>query len=121
MTYQQIVNAKQAIDEIGKLHFPIRISYELFKLKKRVEQLFEFEVDQEKKLVEKYGGQIKNNGSILFDSKEITETFGNEMAELLKTEVEEEFEPVDIDITEAGDVSISPELMWKLDGFVNFM
>ena len=121
MTYQQIVRAKQAIDEISKMSFPIRISYQLFKIRKRIDELFEFEVGQEKMLVEKYNGSIQDNGGILFDSKDISEAFSKEVKALLETEVDEEVEPVEIDTDKVEDISIAPELMLKLDGFVNFL
>lgn len=120
MNYQQVVGAKRAVDEISRMQFPLRIAYNLFKLKKKLDMLFEFEVDQEKKTVEKYGGVINADGSIKFPDKATTEIFGNAMTKLLQTEIDEEVEPVVINTDDAGDISITPDLIWKLDGFVNF-
>ena len=120
MTYQQIVMGKRALDQIVKLQFPVRTAYSIFKLKKRIDELFEFEVDQEMKTIDKYHGTVKRNGSITFDKKEDSEACSNEMSILLNTEIEEEIGPVAVEFDALGDATLSPEIIEELDGLIIF-
>ena len=120
MTYSQVVQGKQAIDRICGMSFPIRTAYQLFKMKKVIDSLFEFEVGQEKQAVEKYGGTIQKDGTIKFDHGENGLSFADEIDALLKTEVSEKVEPVVIDMKDIEDMSVSPAMIRQLEGFVTF-
>ena len=120
MTYQNLINAKQAIEQLGKLHFPVGIAYDLFKLKKKIDELFDFEVKQEMSVLEKHHGSIGRDGSVAFDKDEDYQRFEAALKELLNTELSEEIGAVTVPIDTITDVKLAPEQIWQLEGFVTF-
>ena len=120
MTYQQVVNAKKAIDEISKFKYPISISYTLFKFKKRIDELFQFEVEQEKKQIDQFHGRVQHDGTIVFQNQEECSACTEAINQILHSEISEDIEPVVICLQDIPDVQMTPETIDLLDGFVLF-
>lgn len=121
MTYRHIVIAKKAVDELNTSRFPLQISYKLYKLKKKIDEIFQFEVDSEKKSISLYNGTIQQDGTITFQNKSDCEACTEAITNILNTALDEDIEPVRIPMNVATDIKVSPEMIDHLDGFVQFV
>lgn len=123
-TQKKAISAYNALVEIGKLPFPIRDALNLLKLKKALETTYEFQTQEEQKLVDEYhptvdGNRItmpydENNEEVKNRAKE----FFQKLADLNKMEIEVDIDPAHISIPE--EISIAPDTLMALDGFVEW-
>lgn len=121
MTYKQIVMAKNAIDELNKSSFPVQIAYQLYRLKKQVDEIFQFEVGLEKNLIEQYHGAVQSDGTITFQNKEDCARCTEGIMNVLNTGVDEKIKLINIPFSAVSDIRVSPEMIDRLDGFVRFV
>lgn len=123
-TQKVAVNAYNALTEIGKQPFPIRDALALLKLRKSLDTAWEFQMQEEQKLADEYkptveGGKIfmpydENNEEVKNRAKE----FFKKLHDLSEMEIELDITPAKISIPE--NVSIKPETLLVLDGFVEW-
>ena len=121
-TQKAAVNAHNALVEIGRLPFPIRDALSLLKLKKALETAYEFQVQEEQKLIEEYQPTMEN-GKLTMpyandEEKSRAKEFFQKFADLSKMEVEVDIVPALISIPEG--ISIAPDTLLALDGFVEW-
>lgn len=123
-TQKQAIAAYNALIEIGRLPFPIRDALALLRLKKALETAYEFQTQEEQKLVEEYHPKIEG-GKITMPYSETDEVvkgkareFFEKLAELNKMEIEIDVEPAHISIPDG--ISIAPDTLLALDGFVEW-
>lgn len=93
-----------------------KAAFTLFRLKKQLKEIVEFQGEEQEKLVAKYGGKIAENGMILIADKGKRTEFDREDKELGAMECE--IQPVDIRAADIPDITL--EEIEILDGFVNF-
>ena len=120
MKQYQVNRAYSALGRLANMQLPVRDSRNLYLLSKQLEDTYYFELEQEKKLIKKYGGTLSANGSVTFANSEDANKFGEELSELNNLEVEIVFNPVVILCDAMGDQKISPLDVACLDGFVSF-
>lgn len=116
MKQQQIVDAYKTILKFEEKELPLKTSYQLFKLKKKLTTQWEFELDKEKEIMEKYHPTYNEN-RLVFKSAEDQNGYANDMIELLSMEVDD-IEKTDIEFGEEFGISIAD--IEALDEFVNF-
>ena len=107
--------AYSALIQMGK-KVTGQTAFKLFVLKKKLDEVVQFLLEEEKKLIEKYNGIVNENGLIRFEDEKNSESFFKEKAELYGGDYE--VEPVEIEIDLVPDVTM--EEMIALDGFVVF-
>lgn len=120
MKQYQINRAYTALGHIANLQLPVRNARNVYMLSKQLENAYAFEVEQEKKLFEKYHGIVTADGGITFTNSNDAQGFGAEIEELHNLDVEIEFEPVTISCEAMGEQRITPADVACLDGFVTF-
>ena len=101
VTIQTILDAQNALLAIQQMKMPIGASFNLSKLNQEVvkeAKLFESERIKKIKEVGKVKDDDPNAYFIPQDDKEALLKFNEDMQELLKTEVEINFEPIDISL-----------------------
>lgn len=121
-TQKQAVSAHNALIEIGKLPFPIRDALSLLKVKKALETAYEFQLQEEQKLVDEYQPTL-DNGKLTMpysndEEKELAKEFFQKFADLNKMEIEVEIDPAHISVPDG--ISIAPDTLMALDGFVEW-
>lgn len=117
----QVINAFTALNHLRAMRLPVRDAYNVFNLRKQLEQSYIFEMEREKKLLEETDGQIKDDGSLLFPTEEAAIRFNEGVEEANNMDVEIEFEPIQMQMDAIAGIQITPEDIEKLDGFVIFM
>lgn len=120
MKQYQINKAYSALGRLANMPLPVRVARDLYMLSKQLDDSYNFELEQEKKLIAKYNGVFTNDGGVTFANSEDANAFGEELTELNNLEVDVEFDPVVIDCDAMGDQKISPFDIACLDGFVFF-
>ena len=92
-------------------------AYKLFRLKKALRELFDFQVEEETKKVKELGGEIAENGSINLP-KEATAEYEKWHKELGNTECEVGREKTEISMKELKDITLNE--MEILDEFIEW-
>lgn len=93
-------------------------AYKLFRLKKALTPVVEFQSEQEYKLIEELGGTIDQNGRIHIEDKEKQVEFITRHQELEKMECEIETEKISMFPKELPDISLSD--MESLEEFIEW-
>lgn len=118
----QINRAYSALNKLANMQMPIRDAYNLYLLSERIKPAYNFELEQEKKLIEKYAGVLnQNTGAIAFQDDESAASFQREMAALNSFDVDIEVNPVVISMDSLVEQKIAPIDIMCLDGFVTFI
>lgn len=120
MKQYQINKAYNALGRLANMQLPVRDSRNLYMLSKQLDDAYSFEVEQEKKLIEKYNGVLTGDGGVTFPSNDEAKKFSEDLAELNNLEVDVEFDPVVISCDAMDGQRISPFDVACLDGFVTF-
>ena len=118
MKQQDIVNAYKVIQKYENEKLPLDISYGFFKLKKLLQSQWDFEIEREKAIFEKYDPQQEDNGNFVFKSKEDQQSFAQEIAELLSMECDWDEDKVKIDFRDRLDMPVVD--IEALDNFITF-
>ena len=118
MKQQQIVNAYKVIKKYEEEKLPLDISLALFKLKKRLQDQWDFEIEQERKIFDKYQPEQGSAGSFNFKSKEDEAGFAKDIAALLNMDVDWDEDKIKIDF--GGRVDMSLADVEALDDFITF-
>ncbi|MBQ8619045.1 MAG: hypothetical protein IJ418_16235 [Clostridia bacterium] len=120
MKQYQINRAFGALSRLANLQLPVRDSRNVYMLSKCLEDAYNFELEQEKKLIEKYHGVLGNDGGVVFQNGDDAVGFNSELSELNSLDVEVKFEPVVINCDVMEGQRITPFDIACLDGFVTF-
>ena len=115
MTQGDAVRAYGAIVRMGQKATGAA-AFTLFRLKKSLQEIFEFQNEEEQKLVKKYGGQMIDNGLVVIADKEQREQFQKEVEKLHAMECD--IQPVTIPAAAIPEISLAE--IEALDGFVIF-
>jgi len=91
-------------------------AFQLFKLKKKLKDIFDFQGEEQLKLVEKYNCDISENGLVKIDDEETKKKFFEEWETI--GDVDCEIEPVKIPISLLPNITLDE--IEALDGFVIF-
>lgn len=116
----QINRAYASLNKLLGMDLPARESRDIFMLARSLQDHYAFEADRERKLVQKYGGIIRDDGQIVFQDTENLESFKQEVSEIGDLDVDIDITPVTINCDMLGDQRISPMDMMNLVDFVIF-
>lgn len=118
MNQEKYVNAYKVIRKYESEKMPLDISYGLFKVKKILQDQWDFEVAKEQEIFDRYNPVIDDNGNFRFESAEDQTNFAKEISDLLSMEVDEDFDKVKINFDNKIEMSLSD--IEALSDFVEF-
>ena len=90
----------------------------LFRLRNALQEHVDFQAEEERKLIDEYGGTILENGMIRIKDAEKRAKFSEEYRKLLNLEVEIKADPVTINVSKLPEITL--EDIEHLNGIVNF-
>ena len=92
MKNAKIISAYKALATIGEQKLPLSVSHKLWTIKKMLEPHWEFQVEKEQEVIQKYKPVIAPDGAVTFksdeDAKACREEYEKTVNELADLEVE---------------------------------
>ena len=117
-TQGKAISAFITLMEMSKKPMTGQAAFKLFKLKKKLRDIVDFQTEQEQKLAEELGGTITENGKIEFTDPSLYPEFKRRHKELEDLECEIETEKISMTMKELPDMSIAE--MDALDEFIDW-
>lgn len=117
MKQAAIIKAYRAINKLGQQDLPIKLAFDLFKIKQALQPHWDFQVDEENKLA--VNAKVNADGSVTFDSPEAAEAFRQKLKELSDIDVDLKITPARIPLSIPG-LTLSMDDIDALDCFVQF-
>lgn len=116
-TQENVLNAYKAI---GKIRNKVKgkSALALYKLKRELQVNVDFQIEEERKLVDAYDGTINENGFIEIPDAIKRSEFAKAYAELNATECGIDSEPVTVSMDSCPEITLDE--IESLAGFVNF-
>ena len=118
VSIREIYASRTSLGKLAQAQLPVKLSYDLAKLLKKLNDEYTLIEDQRVALVKKHGEEI-DGGEFTIANDEQKENFLNEFNELLDNDIEVDFEKINVD--QLGNISISPNelssLSFIFDGF----
>lgn len=114
--HYKVMAAIKALYDIGDKELPASVSFNLFKIRRKLMPVYEFQAEEENKLVAKYGVDDGNGKKQIksVEGKMALEKFINE----INSQMEEiDYEPVDMKLP---DINMSIDQFEVLSNFINF-
>ena len=113
----RIIKAYKALIKLGQQDLPIKLAFDLFKIKQALQPQWDFQVDEEAKLTT--GTKVNADGSVTFESPEAAAAFRQRLKELSDIDVDLKIKPVQIPLSTPG-LTLSMDDVDALDCFVQF-
>lgn len=117
-TQGKAVVAFTTLSRMSQKTLPSFAAYKLFKLKKALAPVVEFQTEQEVKLVEEIGGEISDKGAISFTEQAQREEFFQKHKELEELPCDVATEKIVMHMKELPDLSMAD--MDALDDFIEW-
>ena len=118
MKQGKMIEAYKTLESIKGNKLSTVTAMRLFKLKKALLPAYEFQLERERLIFDKFAPEL-DNGILKFKSKEDKQDFEAALTELSNAETGTEVEPVHISVDEVS-LQLSMEDIEHLDGFVIF-
>lgn len=116
----QINNAYSSLKKILNMHFPAKKAYQIYLLSKKLNSILEFFIEEERKLIQKFNAEIKENGEVSFKNAGDAQNFKEEYYKLQNFEIEEEIIPVVLTEDDIKDQEFTPIDIFNLEGIISF-
>ena len=113
----KIIKAYKALTKLGQQDLPIKLAFDLFKIKQALQPQWDFQLDEEKKMTD--SAQVNADGSITFDTPEAAEMFRQKLKDLSDIDVDLKITPARIPLSIPG-LTLSMDDIDALDCFVQF-
>ena len=120
MKQERINTVYQALYKLSSLRLPVAKAYGVYKLTKVFEEPFRFELSFEQELLNRYQGQLREDGEIYFPNAESAEKFQAEIQEANSMEVDLQFDVLDLSDVDLSECSITAADIMSLEGIVVF-
>lgn len=101
MTQGKIIQAIKALDRLKGQPISLPISYKLYRLRKSLQPHWDWQVEQEMQLVEKYGEQTENGMTVKDRAG-----FDSALSSVVETEIEQDWDAVSIGINDGLNISM---------------
>lgn len=118
MKQQEYINAYKVIQKFENEKLPLDISFGLFKVKKLLQDQWDFQVSREKEIFELYNPKVTEEGTFVFKSKDDEKGFTEDFTELMNMDVDKTIDKIHIDFGSRIEMSISD--IEALSSFVEF-
>lgn len=116
LTQGQAVEAFAVLKSMGRRQLQTGTAFQLFRLKKKLEEVVQFQVEQENQLAETLGGSIDNGRLILPEEKR--QEYVEKHKEIIGTECEVDIEKIGLSLGEIPFATI--EEIEALDPVITF-
>ena len=113
----RIIKAYKALTKLGQQDLPIKLAFDLFKIKQALQPQWDFQLDEENKLTA--SAKVNADGSVTFDTPEAAEMFRQRLKDLSDIDVDLKVKPVQIPLSIPG-LTLSMDDIDALDCFVQF-
>lgn len=118
ITNSKIISAYKALLRLAEKPLPLKAAYALHQAKRALTPQWEFILEQEQKSIRAQGGEIGENGQIVFSGPEKRAAFLARENELTRMKTEIDLPPLRIDAAALPDLSVSVSDLEALDGIV---
>ena len=115
-----IVKAYTALKRLSGYNLPVRKSYEVFSLTKRLEEFYQFSASEEQKMIDKYGGEMKDGGIVTFPDTETASKYKEEATVLANMEVDLNINKIKLSFDDFGNQTIPPAVLNDLSDVIQF-
>ena len=116
-TQGKAIAAFTTLAQMGRKPLNSLSAYKLFRLKKALSHVVEFQSEQEYKLIEELGGKVSESGAIELD-REGVEKYREKHREMEATECEIDTQPVEMRISDIPEISVSE--IESLEDFIDW-
>ena len=113
----KVIKAYKALTKLGQQDLPIKLAFDLFKIKQALQPQWDFQVDEENKLTT--SAKFNPDGTVSFDSPEAADAFRQKLKDLSDIDVDLKITPVRIPLSIPG-LTLSMDDIDALDCFVQF-
>ena len=113
----KIIKAYKALTKLGQQDLPIRLAFDLFKIKQALQPQWDFQLDEENKLTA--SAKVNADGTVTFDTPEAAEMFRQKLKDLSDIDVDLKITPARIPLSIPG-LTLSMDDIDALDCFVQF-
>ena len=113
----RIIKAYKALTKLGQQDLPIKLAFDLFKIKQALQPQWDFQLDEENKLTA--SAKVNADGSVTFDTPEAAEMFRQKLKDLSDIDVDLKITPARIPLSIPG-LTLSMDDIDALDCFVQF-
>lgn len=117
-TQRRAVIAYSTLTAMGQRDLPTATALSLFRLRRALKEIVDFQSEQEQKLAKKLGVTISEQGVFQYPDAETRAKFAKEHDALVATECDVSADPVEVSINEIDRLSMNE--IESLDGFVIF-
>lgn len=117
MKIQQLLNAYPTMQKLITLKLPVKKAHKVFLMVKKAEEQREFFIQEEKKLIEQYEAEIKEDGRIYFKDAESKDAFLAADADLGQVEIDS-LECITLTYDDLGDIDFTAADIAALEGVV---
>lgn len=121
MKQYQINSAYEALVSLAGFKLPVKTSYNIWKVAKKIEEAHSFYEQQKLKYINSHNGVISSDGRVTFNSNNDENLFIKDMNDLINLDIELDICPVVVNLDDFGNQSISITDIARLDGFVEFI
>ena len=118
MKQGKIIDAYKALNKLAACSLPIKTAYALHKLRVNLKSVWDFQCEEEGKLIERLRPIADADGNLTFSTMEGKKEFLRVQHELSEQEQEIEFQPIAMELLDG--ISLSANDIDMLDGFVTF-
>lgn len=121
MKQKEAIEAYGAILRLSEISLPLRDAYNVFCMRRKLEPIYQFEMEREKKLLDELHGDITPDGSIHFGDMESYMEFNKKIAEMGDMEIDVEHDVIQIKIDNLKNTEMKPADINRLYGFIEFI
>lgn len=119
MIQKQAIEAYRVLVKMGGMALPIPTAYKLYQMRKMLEPIYEFRIEQEKPIIERCHG-VWRDGTLSFASQEDFEQAQKALDELDLMELEEPITAVALKMEDVSNTALTMDDLACLDGFIIF-
>lgn len=118
MKQGKIIDAYKALNKLSACPLPIKTAYALHKLRASLKSVWDFQCEEEEKLIDRLGPSVADNGDLVFKNWGDKQEFLRVQKELAEQEQEIDYQPVTVGFLDS--ITLSANDIDMLDGFVKF-
>ena len=118
MKQGKIIDAYKALNKLASCQLPIKTAYQLHKLRAALKTAWDFQCEEEGKLIERLNPSATSDGNLQFKCMEDKQEFLRVQKELAEQEQEIDYQPVTVGFSDG--ITLSANDIDALYGFVTF-
>lgn len=118
MKQGKIIDAYKVLNKLASCQLPIKTAYQLHKLRTALKSAWDFQCEEEGKLLERLHPSASADGILTFASMEDKQEFLRVQNEIAEQEQEIDYQPVTVGLLDG--ITLSANDIDALDGFVTF-